>query len=266
MSVLRANGLDVAYAVEGAGPPLVLLHGASSSASGDFGPLLPNARRRFRCYLPDARGHGGTRWEPSDGFRYEWLTDDVEGFVDALGLDTFHLMGFSMGGVTALAYAVRHPGRLRTLVLVGVAMEREPRASVVRRLLDPDRITASDPGWASELSRLHDPVQGVGAWRRLLPAIADDVARQPLPSTRDVHGIDAPTLVVVGDRDPFVPIEQAVTLRRLLPDGRLLVAPGCGHEVIRQRPALFNEAASGFYRATEEVARRRAERADRAAG
>ena len=246
--MIRANGLDVAYAVEGDGPPLVLLHGASSSCGADFGPFLPNARRRFRCYLPDARGHGGTRWDAADGFRYEWLVDDVAAFVDGLGLETFHFIGFSMGGVTALAYAIRHPERLRTLVLIGTTTEREPRASVVRRLLDPARIESKEPRWAAELVRTLDPVQGAGAWRRLLPAIAADVASQPLPTAHDVHRIDAPTLVVVGDRDPIVPVEQAVGLRRQLPDARLLVAPGSGHEVIRTRPALFNEAALGFYR------------------
>jgi pimeloyl-ACP methyl ester carboxylesterase len=250
MSVIRANGLDVAYAVEGDGPPLVLLHGASSSSRVDFGPYLPNARRAFRCYLPDARGHGGTRWDAADGFRYEWLVDDVAGFVDALGLDTLHLMGFSMGGVTALAYAIRHPERLRTLVLIGTTMEREPRASVVRRLLDPGRIETTDPRWAAELARAHDPVQGVGAWRRLLSAIAADVESQPLPTAQDVHRIGAPALVAVGDRDPIVPVDQALALRRLLPDARLLVAPRSGHEVIRRRPALFNEAVGGFYRET----------------
>ncbi len=257
MQHVAANGLEIGYLAEGAGPPLVMLHGASSSGREDFAAQLPLFRRAFRCYLPDARGHASTRWDAADGFRYDWLVDDLVAFADALGLATFHLLGFSMGAAVAMGVAVRHPERLRTLVLAGISAEREPRSSVARRLFDPDRIDRHDPAWAAELGRRHDPVQGPGAWRRLLPAIARDVATQALPGPAELVRIDAPTLVCVGDRDPFVPVGQAWALRRQLPDARLFVAPACGHEVQVRRPALFNEALAGFYRSTEDVARRR---------
>ncbi len=258
MPTVTANGLDIGYVIEGAGPPLVMLHGASSSGREDFAAQLPLFRRAFLCHAPDARGHAATRWDPADGFRYQRLVDDLEAFTDALGLSTFHLLGFSMGAATAMGFAIRHPERLRTLVLVGASPQREPRASVARRLFDPDRIARHDPTWAAELDRRHGPVQGPGAWRRLLPAIAEDVATQELPGPADLVRIDAPTLIVVGDRDPFVPVGQAWSLRRQLPDARLFVAPDCGHEVMVRRPALFNEALAGFYRSTEAVASRRA--------
>ncbi len=259
MPHVRANGLEIGYEVEGAGPPLILLHGATSSGREDFAAQLPLLRRAFRCFVPDARGHASTRWNADDGFRYEWLVDDLAAFSTALGLTTFHLVGFSMGGATALGFATRSPERLRTLVLAGISNDREPRASVARRLFDPGRIRLRDPEWARALARRHDPVQGEGAWERLLPAITRDVATQDLPGPGDLRRIDAPTLVVVGDRDPFVPVDRAWALRRQLPDARLLVVPDCGHEVARRRPALFNEALAGFYRSTEPVARRRAE-------
>lgn len=255
---IRANGLDVGYGAEGAGPPLVLLHGASSSGHVDFGAQLPLFRQAFRCYVPDARGHGATRWDVADGFRYDWLVDDLVAFADALHLDTFHLLGFSMGAATAMGFAARFPERLRTLVLVGVTPQREPRASVARRLFDPERIARHDPAWAAELDRRHDPVQGEGAWERLLPAVAREVAEQELHGPAELRRIDAPVLVAVGDRDPFVPVDQAWGLRRQLPDARLLVVPDCAHEVMLRRPALFNEAAAGFYRSTEAIATRRA--------
>lgn len=262
MPTVRANGLDIAYDVHGAGPALVLLHGATSAGREDFAAQLPLMSKAFLVHVPDARGHGRTRWDAADGFSYEWLVDDLKAFVDELGLQTFHLLGFSMGGMTALQFASQWPERLRTLVLVGITTQREPRASVGRRLMDPEVILARNPAWAAELSRRHDPVQGAGAWQRLLPAIAADIARQPLLAPAELHGIDCPALVVCGDRDPFVPVEQASALARQLPDGRLFVAPECGHEVMVRRPGLFNEAVSGFYRSTEPTARRRAETLD----
>jgi pimeloyl-ACP methyl ester carboxylesterase len=255
---IRANGLDIAYDVHGAGPPLVLLHGATSIGPSDFAAQIPLFSRAFHLYLPDARGHGRTRWDAGAGFRYDWLVDDLEAFVEGIGLETFHLVGFSMGAMTGLQYAVRHPERLRTLTVVGITTQREPRASVARRLMDPARADRVVPAWGAELGRRHDEGQGAGAWRRLLPAIAADVAVQPLLTPRDLRRIDGPTLVVCGDRDPFVPVDHAWGLRRQLPDGRLLVVPDCGHEVMSRKPSLFNEALAGFFRTTATLAGRRA--------
>jgi 3-oxoadipate enol-lactonase len=214
----------------------------------------------FRLLRPDARGHGTTRWDPTAGFRAEWLVDDLAAFADALGLETFHLAGFSMGAMTALGFAARHPDRVRTLVVASITPEREPRASVARRLLDPARIERDNPGWAAEVARRHDRVQGRDTWRILLPAIAADVAVQPLLGPAALRAITAPTLVMCGDRDPMAPVDQVARLARQLRDGRLLVAPDCGHEVLSERPTLVNEALASFYRATEPIARQRAER------
>ncbi|MEO5705136.1 MAG: alpha/beta hydrolase, partial [Candidatus Limnocylindrales bacterium] len=209
-----------------------------------------------------ARGHGRTRWDARDGFEYGWLVDDLAAFVDGLGLDSFHLVGFSMGAMTALQFGARFPERLRTLVVVGITTHREPRASVGRRLMDPVRILEREPEFAATLARRHDAGQGAGAWQRLLPAIAADIAAQPLLTPGQLHGIDCPTMVVCGDRDPFVPTESSAGLARQFPAGRLFIAPDCGHEVMARRPGLFNEAMAGFYRATEEVARQRAARVE----
>jgi pimeloyl-ACP methyl ester carboxylesterase len=259
---LRANDLDIAYDVQGAGPPLVALHGATSLGKEDFAAQLPSLSKAFLVHLPDARGHGRTRWNAAAGFRYDWLVDDMTAFVDALGMDSFHLLGFSMGAMTALQFGARFPERLRTLVVVGITTLREPRASVGRRLMDPARILDREPEFAATLARRHDAGQGANAWQRLLPAIAADIAVQPLLTPAQLHRIDCPALVACGDRDPFVPPEHAAGLARQLPAGQLFVAPDCGHEVTARRPGLFNEALAGFYRSTEAVARERAARAE----
>jgi pimeloyl-ACP methyl ester carboxylesterase len=266
MPTLRANGLEIGYDLRGAGPPLIALHGATSLGAEDFAAQLPSLSKAFLVHLPDARGHGRTRWDAAAGFRYDWLVDDLAAFVDGLGIDSFHLLGFSMGAMTALQFGARHPERLRTLVVVGITTQREPRRSVGARLMDPVRILERDPDLAATLARRHDATQGAGAWQRLLPAIAADIAVQPLLSPAELHGIDAPALVACGDRDPFVPPEQAAALARQLPGGRLFVAPDCGHEVMARRPALFNEAIGGFYRSTADEATRRAAMAEVADG
>jgi pimeloyl-ACP methyl ester carboxylesterase len=257
--LIRANGLDVNYTVEGAGPPLVMLHGATSSSLEDWSAQRPLFRKAFRLYLVDARGHGGTKWDVRDGFSRDMLVDDLLAFVDALGLATFHLVGFSMGAMTALTFATRHPDRLRTAMICGIDIVREPRSSVARRLMDPDRILREEPEWAAQLERRHGPVQGAGAWQLLLRAIADDVAAAALLTHEDLRRIRLPVQLVYGDRDVFVPADHAVAIHRQLPDSRLFICPNSPHQVMVSQPALFNLAAGNFYRSTETVARRRAE-------
>ena len=259
MPTVRANGLDVGYEVHGAGPPLIMLHGATSSGREDFAAQVPLFSKAFQLFLPDARAHATTRWDAAAGWSYAQLVDDVAAFADAVGLATFHLLGFSMGAMTALQFGVRWPERLRTLIVAGITTQREPRLSVARRLMDPVWIDRNDPKRAAALSRRHDPVQGVDAWRTLLPAIAHDIAIQPLLTPRDLRRIELPAMVCVGDRDVFVPVDHAWGLARQLPDARLLVAPDCPHEIVARRPALFNEAAAEFYRSTEAIARGRSD-------
>jgi pimeloyl-ACP methyl ester carboxylesterase len=258
MPFVDANGLHIGYDVHGAGPPLVLLHGATSLGGEDFAAQIPLLSKAFLVHVPDARGHGRTRWATANGFRYDWLVDDLSAFADTLGLETFHLLGFSMGAMTALQFSSRSPDRVRTLVVAGITTQREPRLSVARRLMDPERIDREDPSFAGLLARRHDAGQGQGAWRRLLPAIAADVAAQPLLSPGDMRRIDAPALIACGDRDPFVPVDHAWGMARQVQDGRLLVVPDCGHELPAKRAGLFNDALGSFYRSTSEVAERRA--------
>jgi pimeloyl-ACP methyl ester carboxylesterase len=266
---LTANGLQIAYDAHGAGPPLVLLHGASSAGREDFAAQVPLFSKAFRVYLPDARGHAGTRLAqpptrdeaaagPSSRLSQDLLVADLLAFADAMGLSTFHVVGFSMGAMTALRFAVRHTGRLRTLVVIGTAVEREPRLSVARRILDPDRIERDDPSWAEELRRRHDTAQGQGGWQQTLRDVIHEVATQPEITPEELRRVELPAMVVCGDRDPFVSVGQAWGLQRQLPDARLLVVPGCGHDVMVRRPALFNEAMGSFYRTTAAVARDRA--------
>jgi pimeloyl-ACP methyl ester carboxylesterase len=256
---VEANGIEIHYTVDGAGPPLLMLHGATSTAEEDWSAQRPLFRKAFRIHLIDARGHGRTRWDVRNGFDRDMLVDDLLAFADALALRTFHVVGFSMGAMTALTFATRFPERLRTAIICGIDIQHEPRTSVARRLMDPERIRREEPEWAAQLDRRH-AAQGELAWQRLLPAIVEDVARQEPLTFTELRRARLPILLVYGDRDVFVPADHAVAIYRQLPDARLLIAPDSPHQVMVSQPALFNQAAAAFYRSTEPVARQRAER------
>jgi pimeloyl-ACP methyl ester carboxylesterase len=168
-----ANGIAINYTVEGAGPPLILLHGATSSPLEDWAAQRPAFRRAFRIYLVDARGHAGTKWDARDGFSNEMLVADLLAFADALGLDTFHLVGFSMGAMTSMRFAATYPDRLRTAIICGIDVFREPRASVARRLMDPARILREEPGgprsWIEGTGRCRATARGRTCCRQSPP-------------------------------------------------------------------------------------------------
>jgi pimeloyl-ACP methyl ester carboxylesterase len=251
---VAANGLEIHYTVEGEGPPLLLLHGATSSALEDWSAQRPLFRQYFTVHLLDARGHARTVTHGSDpmaGWSRDALVDDLGAFADALGLERFHVAGFSMGAMTALAFATRHPGRLHSAIIAGISPEREPRTRVAARLMDPDRIEREEPAWAAQLDRRHTPAQGPGGWKRLLRTIAGDVASQDLLTPEQLRAARVPALVIVGDRDVFVPVDQALRLHRQLPDSRLLVVPDSGHVVTVTHPSLVNQAAMTFWRSLD---------------
>lgn len=245
---IRANGLDMSYVTEGAGPPLVLLHGATSMGTHDWGAQRPLLRPEFTLYMPDARGHHRTVFDVRAGWKRADLVSDALAFVDALGLGRFHLMGLSMGARTAVALAITHPQRLLSLIAVSASLEREPAASVARRRLDPESILRDEPAWAGELKQRHDTHQGEGHWQRLASAIRDDTQELTGPTPEELRRIRLPVLLAYGDRDPWVPLAQALRIKRQLPDARLLVVPECGHVVEVERPSVFNPAMTGFLR------------------
>jgi pimeloyl-ACP methyl ester carboxylesterase len=251
---VRANGLDIHYVTEGQGPPLLLLHGATSMGVHDWGAQRPLLRTDFTLYMPDARGHHRTVYDVRDGWSRTVLVDDALAFADALGLERFHIMALSMGARTAVELAARHPDRVLSMLVIGPGLRPEPSASVARVRMDPDKILAEDPIWAAELEQRHDPHQGGGSWRRLLEAIREDTQHLTEVMPEELRRIRLPVLLVAGDDDPWVPLDEAVRVKRQLPEGKLLVVPDCGHVVEAERPGIFNPAMTQFFRRTRSYA------------
>lgn len=117
---VKTDRLEVAYLEAGAGnTPLVLVHGNTSSSLffQDF-MLALAATNRYKIYAPDMRGYGDTQPLPINATRgLRDFSDDLNSLVQALGLTTFHLFGWSLGGNVVMQYAIDYPGTLRTLTL-----------------------------------------------------------------------------------------------------------------------------------------------------
>ena len=179
MPEVDANGLLVHYEEEGDGPPLVLLHGATSVGPRDWGAQRPLLRQHFRLLMPDARAHGGDALGCHARLAAATtLVDDLAAFLDALGLDRGPPHGPVDGRChrTALREPASRAGRWPWSSLACRDRAPSPPRSVARRQLDLARIDREDPAFAAEMARLHDRCQGAGAWRRLMTALRDDIA------------------------------------------------------------------------------------------
>lgn len=219
---------------------LLLLHGLSGSSRW-WARNVPTLAERYRVLIPDMVGFGRSRRigrVPS----LDRMSDLLAAWIGALDLGQVHLAGHSMGGQIAIHFAVRHPDLLRRLVLVdpaGIPRPLTPR-DVVRFALEIAPLWRwGDPSFL--------PVIFGDAWtagpRTLLGAIGhvlrDDV-RALLPR------IQAPTLVVWGERDSWVPLAHAAEFRREIPTAELTVLRGTGHNPMVDRPEDFNRLLLRF--------------------
>ena len=255
---VSANGIDIAYVDAGDGPPLVLLHGAlastgpawagSTNAHVDHLPILA---KHFRVIAPDTRGSGATA-HPGGPAGFDVLAQDVIALIEALGLDRPVIAGFSEGGATATLVALTRPDLARGLVNHGGfdyfdAQHMPQQIDNAFRPLFGGRpgATAADPEAAERafqeippmaetfttMQSDYDSAQGKGHWRSYLSQFFDRTTAGVGRTTDDFSALTMPTLLLVGDRDMFCPVEVATTAHRALPAGALAVVPNTGHDI-----------------------------------
>jgi 3-oxoadipate enol-lactonase len=229
---------------DGTGPPLLLLHGLL--ATGDlFAQITPRLREHCRLLAPDLRGHGRERRLPGP-YDAEAIAADLAPTLDALGVDSAHVLGHSHGGAAAQVFARAHPSRVRSLILVSTyTRQRLTWWERLGGLLAPPTVTRLGMARVARLERL---LRSAGGGRRLTPeaaalgaaAMAANDGRQMAAGLSAARRFDSrgwlgtlqmPTLVVAGDADRVVSPRQARLLAEGMPGARLRVLPGAGHQV-----------------------------------
>jgi pimeloyl-ACP methyl ester carboxylesterase/DNA-binding winged helix-turn-helix (wHTH) protein len=255
-----ADGVRIAYASSGAGPPLVkpanwITHVEYDWESPVWRHWLRELSRDHTLLRYDERGCGLSDRD-ADDLSFESWVSDLETVVDAAGLDRFPLLGLSQGCAVAIAYAVRHPERVSRLVLYGgyvqgiVARARSPqereeaemltrtmpafwgRDNPAFRLFFAARFvpegTQEQMRWFSELTRV-----------TTLPEVA--VKLRSTAASIDVSAlaarVRAPTLVLHGARDAAVPFDQGRRLAALIPGARFVSLESQNHILLEDEPA-----------------------------
>ncbi len=251
MPFTQSGDLRIHYCLEGSGPPLLLLHGWSASGAANFEGFgwIDALAPRYRLVLPDFRGHGRSAkpWRPN-AYSFESLACDVVAVLDAAGIESAPVFGYSTGARVALELLIAHPARVTAAALGGIGARFQfgwgrvfaPEDGLPRPLIDwfPPRRFPALATWLR-----NDPIALAACFRALYH-------RQPAaPGLEELAGITAPVLVVNGTRDGFA--RSAPELAAAIPGARLATISGRNHASAlgdRRLKAVvidFLQAASG---------------------
>lgn len=267
---MTSDGVRLAYATTGSGPPLVKASNWLTHLDFEWGSPIwrhwyAELSRHHRLVRYDERGNGMSQRDVDDVSFDTWVRD-LETVVDAAGLDRFPLLGISRGGSIAIAYAVKHPERVTHLVLYGAfpaglnhygtpeqLESKRALTSLIRLgwgLRNPafcktftcrfiPEATPEHERWFDELQRVSTSPENAA---RLMERDSDIDVR-PLLSQ-----VKAPTLVVHCDRDQVVKPERGRQLAAAIPGARYVSLPGANHLMLEEEPAwsLFLEELGLF--------------------
>jgi 3-oxoadipate enol-lactonase len=252
MPSVTVNGIELFYEdtdpENGAGKPVVLfLHGAGGNHMS-WWQQIPVFRSQYRCVSIDHRGFGRSLDTTGEGVaRY---VDDLEALVQHLGLEQMSIVAQSMGGRTALGFSVRHPERVRALVMAdtwgffdwpeqqerAAAMQPAVTTPLVHRAL-ADHYQEREPA----MTFLYRQIQALNPPREGSP-----VAAPGAPTLDQVQGCSVPTLCLVGGDDGVTPPPLIKALAEVLPNAQYVEVPGAGHSVYFEMPERFNELVGDF--------------------
>jgi pimeloyl-ACP methyl ester carboxylesterase len=268
MPRVRCNDLELFYEDTGQGDPVVFLNGLAGDHLYWSGQVRAFSGR-FRCVAPDNRDAGQSGYAARP-YVVADLAADVAGLLDALGLPSAHLVGLSLGGMIAQEVALAHPGRVRSLFLVGTLARADDWFNATLDAYGHIRRQVADtPAFFDALlpwlvSHRFFEAPGKVEWLRgflrqaPFPQQLDGFFRQFDAMRRHdtldrLPAIRCPVLVAAGEDDRIAPARYAQQLAARIPHARLEILPDVGHAPVLEDPRRFNRLLAGFF---ESCARR----------
>jgi pimeloyl-ACP methyl ester carboxylesterase len=223
----EVNGVKIYYEVYGEGEPLVLLHGFYMNHEMWEG-WVDDFSKDYKVILVDLRGHGRST-NPSEHFTHRESAKDIYGLMDALQIETFKAMGFSSGANTLTYMAAMDSTRIESMVLIGSTSYLPEPLRVFHRSISYE---TADEQWMKNWEQWHP--RGEAQIRSLLAQgrnIADNYEDMNFTPPY-LSSIKTSTLIIHGDRDPFLPVDIPVTSYESMPNSYLWIVPNFGHSGI----------------------------------
>jgi pimeloyl-ACP methyl ester carboxylesterase len=246
---------QMAYESVGSGHPVVLLH-AFPFDGRMWNQTAAALAKRVQIITPDLRGFGHSDLG-SDRFTIADLADDVAALLEALSVPTATVGGMSMGGYVALAFAARHPKRLRSLILADTkAAADSPEA---RQGREATIALVETQGVAAMVDKQIPRLLSANASDKLRAQVRQLAQQAPAAVIAGIHAlrdrpdrtpelgsIKVPTLLVVGTDDVLSPPAEAEDMAARLAQARVVQIPGAGHLSNLENPDAFTAALMGF--------------------
>ncbi|GAA4023530.1 alpha/beta hydrolase [Allokutzneria multivorans] len=276
MPYADVTGGRLFYQENGEGEPLVLIPGLGLDHSYyDLG--VPKLSAALRTISVDLRGVGKSTKRDDADYSVQAWADDIADLIAALGLDDAHVLGTSLGGSIALALAVRHPARVRSLTAVGafselnqsvelnyalrkrliakIGMGEEMADFIALWIMTPQFLESEQGGAVAANIRAGVRTNSPVVYTAFLDAILRLGRRTPgaaAPAlTESLSAITAPTLVACADNDHFIPAELSRIIHKGIPQSRYTEIPGGGHIPFIEAPDLITDAVIDFIRSLD---------------
>lgn len=250
---VKINGMQMYYEVSGSGEPLIVLHGAYMNIQM-MGPIIPMLAKTHRVYAVELQGHGRTT-DIDRPITYPNLADDVAAFMDSVGLKKADVFGYSMGAITGLQLAIRHPDKVNRLVSASGAYDFrgwQPEFQALIPQMKPDMFP---PVLQQEYRKLAPNPNGFPELARKLIALETE----PMAWEADVKAMKTPVLIIAGDADGST-LEHNVAFFHLLGGGmmgdmgkplaasRLAILPATSHTAVITQVNLLVPIIDQFLR------------------
>jgi pimeloyl-ACP methyl ester carboxylesterase len=272
--ISAADGVKLYVEEVGAGVPIVFVH----EYAGDYRSFEPQLRhfcRQHRCVSYSQRGYPPSD-VPGDPSRYaqDIARDDVIAVMDALGIETAHIVGHSMGAYTALHVGIRHPQRCRSVAAAGCGWGSTPDpakrdamralAAETGKMFAEEGIAAAAAKYADAPMRQafkHKDPRGWAEFARMLSEHSAEGHAQTMLNLQlkrptlwemeaELKRFSPPLLVIVGDEDDLC-LDGSLFLKRTVPTAALMVVPRAGHTINSEEPAAVNAALAELFAAVE---------------
>lgn len=256
MPKIQSNHINLYYEVHGVGQPLLFIHGLGSSTR-DWELQVPEFSKTYQVITFDLRGHGKSD-KPAEPYSISMFASDTAGLLKALGVESAHVVGLSLGGGVAFQLAIDSPALVRTMVIVNSAPELVVRTFkdrlgiwqrfAVVRLLGMRRmgeILSKRLFPKAEQAPLRTTF--VERWAENDPRAYQNATRAMIGwSVMDKLGsIRCPTLIVSADQD-YTPVALKEAYVKLIPNAQLVVIPDAHHATPVEQPEKFNAALKDF--------------------
>lgn len=217
----------------GNGKPLLLVHGNGGSISS-MASIIPYFSKKYRVIATDSRAHGKST-DTGDSLSFEMMADDEAALLDEMHIDSAYVIGWSDGGIVALALAMRHPGKVIKLASTGANLWPDSTA------LLPSEWKEEKKYYDSRHAKPFTTAKEKNDWKIfLLDWLQPNI---PLPA---LQAIRCPSLIISGDHD-VITLEHTVKIYQNIPHAYLWVLPGSGHGTLIEHTDEFNKKVDGFF-------------------